>query len=55
MAGLKWMSILAVTVAIVGVIQLASAAPGAERDNSVDDLNPLNNIQVRPWYLDGLW
>lgn len=42
MAGLKWMTVLAVTVAIVGCIQLASAAPGAQRDNSLDDLNPLS-------------
>lgn len=39
MAGLKWISILAVTVAIIGAIQLASAAPV---DNSLDDLNPLS-------------
>lgn len=43
MAGIKWMSILAVTVAIIGAIQLASAAPV---DNSLDDLNPLN-FEVR--------
>lgn len=39
MAGLKWLSILAVSVVIIGAIQLAGAAPV---DNSLDDLNPLS-------------
>lgn len=43
MAGLRWLSILAVSVAIIGALQLASAAPV---DNSLDDLNPIA-IEVR--------
>lgn len=37
----KWMSLLAVSVALFGVMQLASAAPAERSENSLDDLNPL--------------
>lgn len=40
MAGIKWTSVLAVTVVLCSVIQLSSAAP--QRDNSLDGLNPLS-------------
>lgn len=47
MAGIKWTSVLAVTVVLCSVIQLSSAAP--QRDNSLDGLNPLS-IEVS-WVL----